>query len=109
MKIFKTYIAPVFLLWIFLIPSAVKIVHKHEASFHCTAKTEKHFHAHHPICFICAFDFFNFVFEKNRFTKDLNSNVIQKVLLPISVFISYPFYLSLLLRSPPGTMVSWHL
>ncbi len=104
MKAFKTHITPVFLLWIFLAPSVVKIVHKHEPRFHCTANNEKHFHVRQEKCLICAFQFSFFTtgykFPKSR----LNGTYKEYFFSYKQPFISKPFYLSLLLRSPPRSM-----
>jgi len=89
------------LLWIFLAPSVVKIVHKHEPHFHCKAKNEKHFHAQEEKCLICAFQFSSFI-KGNKYEisgpthifKELTGNYIPP-------FLSKSSYLSLLLRSPP--------
>lgn len=89
------------LLWIFLAPSFVKIVHKHEPAFHCTAKNEKHFHVHHDHCLICAFHFSHFTQQHKHYKLFVKEVFRELIFLYKSVFVQKPYYLSLLLRGPP--------
>jgi len=96
MKLFKTYIAPLLLLWIFFTPTVVKIAHKHETPFHCTAKNEKHFHAHYEKCLICAFQFSFFTTGYKFHESALNETYKGYIFSYEQPFISKSFYLSLL-------------
>jgi len=101
MSISKKNIILFFLLWIFLAPSVVKVLHKHEPVFQCTAKNEKHFHVHQEQCPICAFHFSHFTQQHKNYKIFIKEVFSELVCSCKSVFIKKPYYLSLLLRGPP--------
>lgn len=101
MRIIKSYIISFFLLGIFLYPSVIKIVHKHETPFHCTAKNEKHFHVHHEQCLVCAFHFSHFTQQHKNYKIFIKEVFCELVCSYKSVFVKKPYFLSLLLRGPP--------
>jgi hypothetical protein len=49
-------ITSLLLLLVFLLPSIVKVEHRHE-NFECKAKNDKHYHTLHERCVICNFEF----------------------------------------------------
>lgn len=103
MSLVKNYIISFFLLWIFLAPSVVKVLHKHEHVFQCTAKNEKHFHVHQEQCPICAFQFSLFTQQHKNYKIFIKEVFYELVCSYKSVFIKIPYYLSLQLRGPPVT------
>ena len=92
------------LVFIFLIPMTIKLLdgafHHHE-HFHCTAKTEKHFHKYHEKCPIPGFELSFFSVEK--FFQTLQKHdfcVEQSDIYNFTPCCNYSEY-SFLLRAPP--------
>ena len=69
-KMFRKIIS-LFLLVAFLMPSVVKMEHKHIHHF-CNAKNEKHLHVKQEICSICSFEFS--VFSSDKFDISLQND-----------------------------------
>ena len=94
-------ITSLFLLWIFLYPTIVKIEHHHE-EFLCDANGEQHFHSFHEKCAICNFEFTSF----ESFPGDIGLN-IEQIVVDFYNKHNSPHYFtpekySFSLRAPPS-------
>ena len=93
-------VASLLLLFVFLLPSIVKLEH-HPEHFECKAKNEKHYHVFHKKCAVCNFEF-------SIFSPDFENIVLQKE-QPVSTYcnnyrsVNYSTLskYSFLLRAPP--------
>ncbi|HHV86128.1 MAG TPA: hypothetical protein GXX42_10025 [Petrimonas sp.] len=93
-------IVSLFLLFVFILPSIVKLEHHHE-HFESKAKNEKHYHVFHEKCAVCDFEF-------SIFSSDPENIVLPKEQPVTNYFIVITGWLIILhslnirfLRAPP--------
>jgi len=99
----KKHIIPLFLLWIFLMPMAIKTFHRHGHVFTATkvAGSETQLDAYQGNCPICNFHFFQCE-NAHTYYKEAVKAVFGKYLCFFkSIFVQKYTFLSLSLRSPP--------
>ncbi len=101
MKSFKIYILPLILLWLFLYPLIVKELHVHESHFHCSAKSEKHFHDYHEKCAICMFHFSYFTGHYKYYIPFIKQTFEELVIPFKTIYIKKLKHFLNLLRAPP--------
>lgn len=108
MSFVKKQIIPLFLLWVFLMPMAVKVFHKHDHVFHITKieKNETQLGVYHEICPICAFHFFHFNTTHKFYFEYIKKFFCELDCIYNSVVVNKYFFLSFLLRSPPVLLIS---
>jgi len=105
MKFLKTHIIPLLLLWIFINPLIVKYFHLHEIPFHCSAKSEKHFHSFHSKCGICTFHFSNFI-GYYKYDRPTVKQKYRELDYPIkTIYNKKSCHHSTLLRAPPIVLI----
>ncbi|GEM_PF-2235795 len=108
MNFVKKQIIPLFLLWVFLMPMAVKVFHKHDHVF-SIEKIEKNvtrLDVYHEICPICAFHFFHFNSTHKCYHEYIKEFFCELDYIYNSVVINKYSFLSFLLRSPPVLLIS---
>jgi hypothetical protein len=89
------------MLWVFILPIAIKSVHFHDQIFICKALTEKNFHEQHKKCLICDYEFsvFSNNFKDNQIQKDIFIDCYYNNY--VSVFVPKQYLNSVSLRAPP--------
>ncbi len=76
-------------------------LHQHD-NFHCTSKTEKHFHKHHEKCPISSFELSIFSVAKHVQTIQKHNYFIKKSAIYDFVYYNNSLKYLFLLRAPPA-------
>jgi len=110
MNFVKKQIIPLLFLWVFLMPMAVKVFHRHDHVFSITktVKNEKRLDVYHEICPICSFHFFQFNSTHKFYHEYIKEFFCELDYTYNSVVVNKYFFLSFLLRSPPVLLILNH-
>lgn len=93
-------ITPLLFLLAFLLPSIVKLEHRHD-NFECKSINEKHIHVPHNRCIICNFEFSIFISDNQNIDLQNENPSDSYINNYDSQDYSYISQFSLSLRAPP--------
>ena len=100
-------IGSLLLLLVFLLPTIVKLEHRHE-HFECKAKNIKHFQVLHGKCAVCNFEFSVFFPDFASHSLSKEQNIVKYFNNYHSVNYTHLSKYSFLLRAPPFLKFELH-